>query len=114
MDDIPGRLIGMKIGKDALDFAERYFTKSSQPDSTYAFNVFPNPTTCVTQIEMDYEGVLPVQVFSMEGRLMLTNNLAFIGNQAILDLSTLPSGMYVIIGTDENGNRLFNEKIVRL
>jgi hypothetical protein len=114
MDDIPGRLIGMEIGVDALNFATQYFTKSIQQDSTFTFNIFPNPTTCVAQIELDYEGNLPVQIHAADGRMMVSTNLEVVGNQAIINLSSLPAGLYVVSGTDENGNRLFVEKVVKL
>ena len=114
MDDIPGRLIGMEIGVEALNFATQYFTKSIQQDSTFTFNIFPNPTTCVAQIELDYEGNLPVQIHAADGRMMVSTNLEVVGNQAIINLSSLPAGLYVVSGTDENGNRLFVEKVVKL
>ena len=114
MDDIPGRLIGIKIGTDALNFAEQYFTKTSPPDSTYAFRIFPNPTDCVVQVEYELDGNMPVRVFGSDGRLALSTNLQFIENQTILDLSDLPAGLYVLEGLDANGGRLFSEKVVKL
>ncbi|MBP6827545.1 MAG: T9SS type A sorting domain-containing protein, partial [Saprospiraceae bacterium] len=114
MDDIPGRLIGIKIGTDALNFAEQYFTKTSPPDSTYAFRIFPNPTDCVVQVEYELDGNMPVRIYGSDGRLALTTNLQFIENQTILDLSDLPAGLYVVEGLDTNGGRLFSEKVVKL
>ncbi len=114
MDDIPGRLIGMKIGPDALAFAEQYFAKSSVPDTINAFNLFPNPTTCVVQIEADYEGEMPVQVYSADGRLALATTLQFLENMALLDLSNLGKGVYVVLGKDAKGGHLFREKVVRI
>ncbi len=43
-DDIPGRLIGEKIGKDAYSFGVEYFTgKETDIPSTAAYKVYPNP-----------------------------------------------------------------------
>lgn len=114
MDDIPGRLIGIKIGVAALDFAEQYFTKTTPPDSTYAFRIFPNPTECVVQVEYDIDGNLPVRVYHSDGRLALSTELAFTGGQTILDLSALAAGVYIVVGLDENGDRRFSERVVRL
>jgi len=112
MDDIPGRLIGMEIGTAATNFAEKYFTKTSLPDSTYAFRIFPNPTKSVVQFEMDHEGALPIKLFAADGRLVLSSNLIFEGNQALLDLTTYGSGIYILTGM--LGDRRFEEKIVKL
>lgn len=114
MDDIPGRLIGMEIGVNALQFAEQYFTPSTLPDSTYAFQIFPNPTTCVVQLEMEYNGIMPVEVYAVDGRLVMSRNLVFAGNQALLDMDALGSGIYTVVGKDGNGGKVFSEKVVRL
>lgn len=114
MDDIPGRLIGIKIGTEALQFAEQYFSKTSAPDSTYTFRIFPNPTRNVVQLEMDYEGAMPVKVYAADGRLVLDTELFFSGKQALLDLRDAGSGVYTIVAKDVQGNRLFEEQVVRL
>jgi hypothetical protein len=114
MDDIPGRLIGKKIGPEALAFAEQYFSRTSPPDSVYTFNIFPNPTTCVVQIEADYEGDMLVEVHQIDGRLALTSEINFADRISTLDLTNLAAGVYVVSGTDGNGTRVFREKIVRL
>lgn len=113
MDDIPGRLIGATIGTEALEFAEQYFSKTSQPEPTYSFRIFPNPTDNVVQLEMDFEGAMPIRVYSADGRLVLHTDLEFVGNQALLDLRGLGSGMYVMVGLDGDGKRRFEEKVVR-
>lgn len=115
MDDIPGRLIGIKVGTDALAFAERYFSKTFVPDSTVAsFSMFPNPTDCVVQIELDYKGRMPVRIFQTDGRLMATTELEFVENRALLDVRALGTGVYLVVGEDENGKRRFWEKLIRL
>ncbi len=112
MDDIPGRLIGIEIGTAALGFAEQYFSKPSAQDSTYTFRVFPNPTQSVVQFEMEYEGRLPIKLFAADGRLVLATELQFTENKALLDLTAMGSGVYILTGAQEG--RRFAEKIVRL
>ncbi|TNE63545.1 MAG: T9SS type A sorting domain-containing protein [Bacteroidetes bacterium] len=114
VDDIPGRLIGIKIGLEALDFAEQYFTKTTPPYAVSRFKLFPNPTTCVVQIEYEFEGNMPVQVLHSDGRLALSTTLNFINDQAILNLDALGAGVYIVTGQDNNGERLFQEKVIRL
>ena len=116
MDDMPGRLIGIKIGQEALAFAEKYFTKPpSPPDSTdvAGLSIFPNPTDCVVQIEYAYDGALPVKLYSADGRLVLSQDLVFNENAAILNLGGLTPGVYMLEGRGEDNHRLFTQKIVR-
>ena len=113
MDDIPGRLIGIKVGTEALAFAERYFTKTIQQDTVHAFNMFPNPTNCAVQIELAYEGRMPVRIYQTDGRLITSVDLDFVDNRALLDVTALGAGIYVVVGEDGNGHRRFQEKLVR-
>ncbi|MCB9330857.1 MAG: T9SS type A sorting domain-containing protein [Lewinellaceae bacterium] len=114
VDDIPGRHIGITIGLEALAFAEQYFTKTTLPYEASEFRIFPNPTTCVVQIEDTIEGSIPVQVHHIDGRLAMTTDLEFVNHQAILNLDALAPGVYLVTGLDDSGNRRFQEKVVRL
>lgn len=114
MDDIPGRLIGIKIGQRAVDFAEQYFRKTTPEVPVSAFNIFPNPTSSAVQIEVDYEGNMSVNVYYLDGRLAISTNLFLAEGRAILDLSDLSTGMYVVVGLDADGHQIFREKLGRL
>lgn len=117
MDDIPGRLIGIQIGQEAMDFAEQYFTEAPLPPDTASFagiRIFPNPTTCVIQIEYDFDGNMPIWVIQADGRLALTTEINFAYNTALLDLTQLGSGVYVVVGLGPDGERMFREKVLRL
>lgn len=114
MDDMPGRLIGMKIGPDALRFAEQYFTRTTSPGNVVSVSVFPNPTTSVAQIEVPYSGQMLVQAYLPDGRLALSADLNFVEGRAVLDMSVLGSGLYIVVGLDPSGGQVFREKVVRL
>ena len=43
-DDLPGRLLGEKIGVDAYNFALPYFNSNSVVAATEDFKIYPNPT----------------------------------------------------------------------
>ncbi len=111
-DDIPGRLIGMKIGVDAFAFAEQYFNKQKQPHEVASFRVFPNPATCSIQIDLDFEGTIPVKVFASDGRLAISRELEFMNKSAFMDLSSLPNGLYTIVGFAGQKDRIFENKVV--
>jgi hypothetical protein len=56
-DDIPGRLIGEKIGKAAFAFGEAYFSRTATPTRDgiaglpdAAVNIFPNPISSASNV----------------------------------------------------------------
>ncbi len=111
-DDIPGRLIGERIGKDAFAFAEPYFT--APPETLIQANdliIFPNPAQCMVNIEYDFEGEMPIQVFRNDGKLIRTTTVSFENDQAYLNLGDLDGGVYILVGFSGN-ERLFTEKVV--
>ena len=111
-DDIPGRFIGMEIGVEAFAFAEQYFTPGAPPVPSRGVPVFPNPTSCAVQLEVDLEGRLPIQVVAGDGRVVLSRELEFVDNLALLDLGGLPNGVYIVVGYKGPKERLFSEKVV--
>ncbi|MEO1263053.1 MAG: DUF6851 domain-containing protein [Bacteroidota bacterium] len=111
-DDIPGRFIGKEIGENAFAFAETYFNKEQEPYEVEAFRAFPNPTDCSVQIELDFEGSLPIQVVHSDGRIMLSQNLNFINKKALIDLAGFPNGVYTIVGWEGKKERKFETKVV--
>ena len=112
-DDIPGRFIGERIGIDAFTFAEAYFEKEqTEPNADNNVKVFPNPVSCLAVLEYDFEGTMPVQIFHSNGQLVKNIDISFENQQAFLNLETLPSGSYILIGLDDSGERIFTEKVV--
>jgi|APTNR8051073442_1049403.scaffolds.fasta_scaffold01524_9 hypothetical protein len=113
-DDVPGRLIGKEIGVEAFAFAEQYFNGQKVPHEVEEFHIYPNPTTSVVQIDLEFEGKIPVKVFSADGRLVMSLELEFINKVAFVDLGTLTNGLYLIVGFAEKKGRIFEEKVLLL
>lgn len=63
MDDIPGRLIGMTVGKEAFEYATSFFHGKQPPPPADSFRVFPNPTPSAVQIDVPDAGEILVSVF---------------------------------------------------
>ena len=111
-DDIPGRLIGMEVGVDAFNFALPYFSKPSDNPVLTEARIFPNPTDCGITIQAEEEGVLPVQVFQIDGKLLLEDEVNFQNNQAYLNLNQLYAGIFMVIIRNEDGDIIFQDKVV--
>mgnify|MGYP001024078171 FL=1 len=45
---------------------------------------------------------------------MLDSELNFAGHQALLDMRSFGPGMYRIVGLDEKGNKIFQDKVLKI
>jgi len=102
-DDIPGRLIGEKIGQDAFLFAVPYFSRFDEGDELPLI-VYPNPasstdilTIANTESEMSFQ-ILDIQgktiPFTVQG---YNSNL----NCTIIKINQIPAGIYIINSGDK-------------
>ena len=112
VDDIPGRLIGETIGIEAFNYAEQYFTKVETPNVVNELVVYPNPSSCVVNIDYEYDGEILVQIYQIDGKFVTEKVAVFNNNRAFVDLCEAANGTYILKGFDENGDVLFTEKIV--
>ncbi len=95
-DDIPGRIIGERIGKDAFEFAKNYFGVLLSADSNPTKGlVFPNPSNDILKISLpEQNGEYIFKIFDFSGKLMMQSE----GSTALseLNISGLESGNYVL------------------
>lgn len=78
---------------------EKTFFYSSRPILS------PNPVDAVTEVYLGgFEGDVRIEVFSVNGRLVLSDDRKTTGDNLQLDLSMLPKGIYYL-GLDKNGTR---------
>ena len=111
-DDLPGRFIGEEIGITAFEFAEQYFTKTDTVVAIAEVKVFPNPTSCMVQVTLDYEGELPVKVVAMDGRVMRSTTMTFHDQKGFVNLTGLSNGIYTIVGYEAPKQRTFKAKVM--
>ncbi|MFT6938093.1 MAG: hypothetical protein ACJA1N_002399 [Saprospiraceae bacterium] len=111
-DDIPGRLIGEKIGVEAFDYAEQYFTKVETPNVVTQIVIYPNPSRCVINIDYEFEGNMPIKVYRIDGKLIKTTTVNFNNNRTYLDLENAGKGTFIVSGFDDKGGVLFSEKVI--
>ena len=101
-DDIPGRIIGAKIGNQAFNYAENFF--SGDVPSTFGVNdsgitIGPNPVARGSEMRItifrdivDYE----FKVLQANGSEVTSVNITQEDNSLALDTSGLPSGVYLL------------------
>ena len=113
IDDIRGRIIGDKIGKEAFNFASTFFSTSlnvQNETNSLDITISPNPivenlfinTTISNLSRIDIYNVLGVKVFSKE---IITNNA--------VNISNLKTGVYFVKINSSNEKLYFMKKIIK-
>ena len=113
IDDIRGRIIGDKIGKEAFNFASTFFSTSlnvQNETNSLDIKITPNPivenlfiTTTMSNLNrIDIYNVLGVKVFSEE---INTNNA--------INISNLKTGVYFVKINSSNEKLYFMKKIIK-
>ena len=110
VDDIPGRHIGKKIGRNAFLRAEQYFSGNitgvgqtpSTPiaPATPALKVYPNPISRGKLMTVEWNrpaSNVTVQLYNLQGQLVHTRVVAA-ANQSRLTMNTtaMASGIYLL------------------
>jgi len=99
IDDIPGRLMGESIGKEAFDFAVPYFNSSLQNNLTGQSIVYPNPVIAKEVFVTHTSAADSFNMFDIQGRLIQLLEKSFNENTGITRLEFPPStaaGFYVL------------------
>jgi hypothetical protein len=97
-DDIPGRLIGKKIGNDAFQLAVKYFTNTITgiEQDKPAIQLYPNPVSKQNKLQIahavDYASL---RIVDVTGRTLF--QLPLTASTTEVDISQVPSGMHVAV-----------------
>ncbi|MFS4455947.1 FG-GAP-like repeat-containing protein [Maribacter sp. 2304DJ31-5] len=117
IDDIPGRLIGHKIGVSAFERAKIYFT-GSQDGTNVNFNakVYPNPVGYDQILKIipnnTIEGKLQLQLIDLGGKIVCERETEMNKEKRMdFNLCAPSDGLYILV-VKKNGNLLFSKKII--
>lgn len=97
LDDIPGRIIGGKIGNEAFRFALPYFTGKATQNVTDTADVlvYPNPVFNELTIETKNENSSKsLIIYDMQGKLILTRIIY--GETNKINVESLFKGIYLL------------------
>ncbi|MCT8338583.1 T9SS type A sorting domain-containing protein [Flavobacteriaceae bacterium TK19130] len=109
VDDIPGRRIGDAIGKEAFAFAEKYFTGQLAEEGI----VYPNPARDNITLFYDTDKHLQLDVFDMQGRLVLQTPAVFDDSQRFtVSVAALQQGVY-ILRLSENDTEVWSSRVIK-
>ncbi|MDA9341348.1 T9SS type A sorting domain-containing protein [Flavobacteriaceae bacterium] len=110
IDDIPGRIIGKKIGIDAFEFGENYFEKEEGFESV----IYPNPAGDFINIQYWSDHQLNVEIYDLNGRKIVSNPIQFNNlNRFRINVSNLIQGFYIIYLVDDSDNEVAIFKMLK-
>ncbi len=117
VDDIPGRLIGIKVGEDAFDLAEQYFggeittRQDNEAIEAPLMKIHPNPANgqFLNIILPDTGSNISVRMTDPTGKLIFENALRYT-SELYIEISKIPSGLYMLTLTQ--GNKTESQKVV--
>jgi hypothetical protein len=109
IDDIPGRIIGEEIGKEAFAFGEKYFTGKIAATGV----LYPNPADGEVTVLYRTEIPLTVSIFDVQGRLIYKNHAGFDNtNRYSIDVSALQQGIYFVALFDGE-TKIWTQKLIK-
>ena len=75
--------------------------------------VSPNPFKNHLNINCDCDLEMQVELYNMVGKKIMTQTIYFHQGNAALTINNLTPGIYILIGFDDKGNKVFSEKLIR-
>ncbi|MEX0315705.1 MAG: DUF6851 domain-containing protein, partial [Allomuricauda sp.] len=139
IDDIPGRLIGEEIGKLAFETSLNYFYQDEDEDGLYSFEdcddqndqikncedqdkeknqtleykLYPIPVEEEVTLNINYSGPLTSRIYNVYGAITMKKEVLVQNNQCSFNLGDLNTGIYILVCSDQNGNKLMSQKIIK-
>lgn len=92
--------------------AKKALTITEDGESINDMAIFINSANDYLKIDTNHEGSADVAIFNIAGQSILKKNVNFVkGNQAEIEISRLPKGVYVVRVTDNQGS--YSKKILK-
>ena len=116
-DDIKGRIIGHKIGVDAYNLALDYFngilSVQTPEENLSETKLFPIPFTNSLNISSNYNGLMGVNIYSIDGKLVNQRTINKQTNTVSIDTRSLPNGFYFVKMLNRDEAVISTKKVVK-
>lgn len=108
IDDIPGRIIGEKVGKRAFDFATTFFYNTQINEGVF----YPNPATETITVLYNTNAD-QIVVFDVIGKKVLEQEAVFgVDNRCTVSVASLKPGVY-FVALLENDQSVWVKKMIK-
>jgi len=115
IDDIRGRIIGEKIGKEAFNLAKQYFDGDLiiDPSNEDPVSLFPIPFQDDINISQDYNGNLTFELYGLDGKRIYNESVSQNSSVVNLPLPYISKGIYVAKIFNEVTNATYYKKVIK-
>ncbi|QMU65164.1 MAG: T9SS type A sorting domain-containing protein [Flavobacteriaceae bacterium] len=117
IDDIPGRIIGDKIGKEVFALAEQYFAGTLSIDEVTISDettIYPIPVnTNILTIQTTYPEEIDIQLFSLTGSMIFSQKRSPQNGQIRIETENMTNGIYILKGVSKGNRVLFRKKLIK-
>ena len=116
IDDIRGRVIGDKIGRESFALAKQYFTGTLSVEENQVNDlttVFPVPTENRLTIRTPYLEEVEVQLLSLTGKVIASEKRTNHNGEIELEIENIANGVYILRGISKENKVLFQKKVIR-
>lgn len=116
IDDIPGRLIGEQIGKNAFAAAEEYFNgaeNSALCENQKSSILYPVPFSGNVTLNTSYKGIIEFILFGLDGKQVYKNWYTITNTTTNIDLPEITTGLYIVKILDETKKVLLSAKVLK-
>ena len=110
IDDIRGRIIGDKIGKDAFALAKKYFFNEKNLSKN---SVFPNPLKDILNININLSGKITYSFNTINGRIIYKNKIDAVKGVNQIIVPDLAKGVYILNVFNENNLTILKQKLIK-
>jgi len=115
IDDIPGRLIGAEVGKQAFKRAKELFGTQDSTDVAKSVTILhPIPIEQQININTTFTGDCEIRFYNLSGRLIRSERQNLSAATNSIDVSSLSSGFYVLVLATGDERILHVQKVTKL
>jgi hypothetical protein len=115
VDDIPGRLIGERIGKSAFAYATEFFAGKGSDDCSNKDTslLYPIPIQSDIHLNTEYRGTIAFRVYGIDGRMVFSTEMTISDSDTSIELPALAKGLYLVKVLRSDSRELLSQKVLK-
>ena len=106
------------INPDAIEIVDGIDNNCDGSVGTSAVNLlvlsYPNPVRDILTIVLNDIAGAEIQISNMEGKVLISGSLEFVGGQALVSFVGLPEGVYLLRISDYSGGKYWVQRVVKM
>ena len=120
IDDLPGRLIGIKIGEEAFNLAKTYFQRDDIINKIENYSndyvIYPNPiknNSFINLINESSKAISHIEMYDLNGIKQNISIIDGLQRNYRINISNVSSGIYIIYLAFSDGSNKSTKLVIR-